>query len=144
MNILKIIKKIIPFVLLISIFLPMSQCTRHPHFFNKLKTPQITVNYVTSGSNYGEIALNILSLAWPFLLLLFFLRVKNLDKKIFIKIIELVLCSITGFLMFLITLFDQILYGGVIVIVSILIYFFITLYELYCIIKARESLINSG
>ncbi len=137
MNVFALTKRVLSIVLLICIALPMSKCTQGLQTEEGLKSEKTTVYYMYSKLNShvkqaGDLIegmLNIISMIWPFLFFLLSLRFNKLNQKVSFKLLELLLSLVTAYALFLIIVLNEILYGGVIAGISIILYFFTTVFE---------------
>lgn len=133
------IKRILALLLLACVFMPLAKCTVKPSIFNNIQTTQTTVKYAYSmkDGQLEEPIITVLSFVWPLLLLLLCLRYSQLNNKVFYKLIELVLCCWTTFALFITIMFKEPLYGSFIAAFSILLYFLITIFELFLLIRSK-------
>lgn len=109
-----------------TFFMPLSKCST---FFETSPSKQevkveekITYAYSAYTKYSLEYVLSIVAFFWPTLILIFTTINGKLLSKVSLNIVEISLCLLSGFFLFGLTYFGEILYGGYIAIVSVVIY----------------------
>ena len=139
MKILANIKRILPFILLASFFMPLTQCTRYPDKSCVDQTPTVTVNYAYNNKKLYtlETLASIASFCWPIIFLLITFFYSSLNSKSLFKVLELILCCASAYMWVLLVIFGELLIGGYLAAGAILSYFFITLFELFLLLRSK-------
>ena len=132
LNIISAIKWIATFLLSMAFFLPLSQCShkeatpdKKPNVEAKADVQKMDITYTYSAYKWPEVgaAVTFLAFFWPLIIGVIKLVWPNLDKKLTVDMVEILFCAGSGYMVYCLTIFDSLLYGGYIAWGAIGIYF---------------------
>lgn len=133
------IKRLSAVVLMLAFFMPLSQCSA-PQKENSKEPPEIIVKYAYSQNTESPLATlaSVAAFFWPALLAVVFTIKKVLSSRILFKLLELIFCLGTGYMLVMLNIFGKPLYGSYVATSAISIYGLLTLYEIFVIIRVKK------
>ena len=136
-NMIVTLKRTAAVLILATLFMPLSKCTLTPPPEEKHQKPTVTISYAYSGYKWPSLGIvaAVFAFVWPLLFSIF----GNVERKalirITINIVELLLCLGSGFMILMITLGGELLYGAYIAVIAFTTYFVTTLIQLVSFVK---------
>jgi len=113
--------------------MPLSQCMVAPTTQSGEKVSKTKDRYAYSNKEIVslEMLVTVIAFIWPLLLLIATYFYSFLNRKVLFKVVELILCCGSAYALVSLVYFGVVLYGGYIAGVSVVLFFLITVYELY-------------
>lgn len=132
MKLISTVKSMSSVALMLAFFMPLSQCSiRSDKISDKPPETKIFVKYAYSRDSNSLLILlaNIGAFFWPVLasVILFYKSAVNLS--LITKLLEIFLCFGTGYMLVVLNIFGEPLYGSYVAAVAIVVYFHLALYE---------------
>lgn len=131
MKSIKIIKLLSAVLLLVAMFLPLSRCSRSEPAPKK----EIVYEYTYSWSHFDyrdpSSTLPVIAFLWPLPIVLYDIFGKKQWLKTFLSWLEPLLAVGSGYLLYLRTMFGELLFGGYVAYIALSAYFLVSIIALF-------------
>lgn len=134
-----VLKRVAALCLLISLFLPISQCTYAPNLEDQNQNPQVLVKYPYSAYSWPSIerVATYAAFLWPMVFSIAGAVWPRARERLALGVLEFLFCIGSAWMLFVLTALGELKYGGYVAIGSLSAYFGATLIGLVNDIRER-------